>query len=121
MSLTGGFLRGFGPTSSTDPKWGRMPYKPTQIEGMLRAKLKMSPEDADHTWFRLQFEGLPPIRTKVPHHKDDIGDTLQGRIQKQLRVRKAFFKGLMDCPNSRADYERQVREDPYPPFSELFL
>lgn len=98
-----------------------MPYKPLEIEGMLKTKLKMYDEDADHKWFRLDFEGLPPIRTKLSRHKKDIGDKLEGRISKQLRVRRPFFHKLMDCTKSKIDYEKQVRDNPFPPFTTLLV
>ncbi len=98
-----------------------MPYKPREIEGMLIKKLKMLPDEADHKWLRLDVAGLPPIRTKLPHHKDDIRDKLVSRLHNQLRVRKAFFHELMDCTKQYDDYERQIRTDPYPPFNILFV
>ncbi len=98
-----------------------MPYKPLEIEGMLKTKLKMSDENSDHKWFKLEIEGLPPIRTKLPNHKEDIRDGLESRICKQLRVRKLFFHGLMDCSKYKSDYEKQVRDDPYPPFDVLLV
>lgn len=94
-----------------------MPYKPIEIERILTGKLKMSCEDADHTWFMVEIDGLPPIRTKLPNHKDDIRSALESRICKQLRVRKLFFHGLMDCTKYRTDYEKQIKEDPFPPFN----
>lgn len=98
-----------------------MPYKPTEIERMLTGKLGMILKDADHTWLSLEVDGLPPIRTKLPSHKEDIRDKLESRIYKQLRVRKPFFHELMDCTKYRVDYVKQIREDPYPPFSILFV
>jgi len=98
-----------------------MPYKPIEVEGMLNTKLKMIVEDADHKWFKLELDGLPPIRTKLPNHREDIRDKIESRIYKQLRVWKPFFHDLMDCKKYRADYEKQIREDPYPPFSVLFV
>src|ERR1700690_636386 len=98
-----------------------MPYKPKDVEGMLTSKLKMSPEDGDHQWFKLELKDLPPIRTKLPRHNEEIRNKLESRIYGQLRVRKPFFHELMDCTKSRAQYEKQVREDPYPPFSVLFV
>lgn len=98
-----------------------MPYKPFEIEGMLIGKLKMSTLNADHKWFFLQLQGLPPIRTKLPNHKEDIGIKLESRIFKQLRVRKTFFHELMDCTKTLPDYEKMIREDPYPPLSNLLV
>jgi hypothetical protein len=99
-----------------------MPYKPLEIESMLKTKLKMTPSNADHKWYVLQIDDIPPIRTKISHtKKKDIGPELENRIQKQLRVRKKFFRELMDCTKSFSDYEAQVRADPYPPFNHLFV
>jgi len=98
-----------------------MPYKPIEIERMLTGKLEMVSKDADHIWFSLEIDGLPPIRTKLPNHKDDIREKLESRIHKQLRIRKPFFHGLMDCTKYRSDYIKQIKEDPYPPFNILFV
>jgi len=98
-----------------------MPYKPIEIEKMLTGKLKMLSENADHTWFKLELDGLQSIRTKLPNHKDDIRDKLESRIHKQLRVRKPFFRELMNCTKHRLYYEIQIRDNPYPPFSVLIV
>lgn len=98
-----------------------MPYKPIEIERMLINKLHMRVSNADHKWFELKIDGLPPIRTKLPNHKDDINPIIAGRIHKQLRIRKKFFHELMDCTKYFDDYENQIKDDPYPPFNQLFL
>jgi hypothetical protein len=98
-----------------------MVYKPKKVEGMLTTKLHMQPENADHLWFKLELEGLPPIRTKISNHKEDIKPKIEGRIHKQLHVRGDFFRELMDCTKYFEDYEKQVRKDPYPPFNVLIL
>jgi hypothetical protein len=98
-----------------------MPYRPREVEGMLSIKLNMAIENADHKWFTLEINGLPPIRTKLPNHIEDIRDQLESKIHKQLHVRKKFFRGLMDCTKNRADYEEQIRRDPYPPFDKLVI
>jgi len=100
-----------------------MPYKPKEVEGKLRDKFGFSPakgHSLDHHWFELQLSGLPPILTKVSHSRREIGPKLEGMIARQLRVRTPYFRGMVDCTNSRADYYRQVREAPYPPFDVLF-
>lgn len=94
-----------------------MPYKPRQVKAKLTAKLGMTVSNKDHTWLELRLNGLPPIRTKLPNHKEDIGPKLESRICNQLRIRKPLFCGLMDCTKYLQDYEKQVREDPYPPFN----
>lgn len=98
-----------------------MPYKPIEIEKMLKNKLKMDVEDADHRWFILELEGLPRIRTKLSNNKNEVGDFLESRICKQLRVRKNFFHELIDCTKSRDEYKKQIQDDPFPPFSQLLV
>lgn len=99
-----------------------MPYKPREIESMLKTKLLAKEEvDADHKWFRIDVDGLPPIWTKLSHNNKEIRDVLEKRIFNQLRVRKGFFHELMDCTKYRTDYEEQIRRDPYPPFTQLLV
>jgi len=98
-----------------------MPFKPREIEGMLVTKLGMVQFEADHTWFELHLEGLPTIKTKLPHHKKDIADGLESRVYKQLRIRKSFFNELMTCTKYLKDYDAVLRCDPYPPFTQLIV
>lgn len=96
-----------------------MPRKPRQIETLLQAKFGFVPAEghsSDHRWFELHLPGLPLILTKVSHSKKDIGPKLESKIARQLRVRKPYFDGMMECTYNREDYYRQVRESPYPPF-----
>jgi len=88
---------------------------------MLLNVLHMSYENRDHTWFKLELDNLPPIRTKLSFHKEDINSEIESRICKQLRIRKAFFHELMNGTKNFDDYEKQIRTDPYPPFSVLIV
>ena len=99
-----------------------MPYKPKEVERKLRDKFAFSvakEHGFDHRWFELKLSGLPAILTKVSHNRKEIGANLEGKIARQLRVRTRYFRGMIDCTNTREDYYRQVREDPYPPFDVL--
>lgn len=99
-----------------------MPYKPKEVERKLRNKFAFSPareHSLDHRWFELQLPGLPAILTKVSHNRKEIGANLEGKIARQLRVRVHYFRGMIDCTNTREDYYRQVSEAPYPPFDVL--
>lgn len=100
-----------------------MAYKPKFIEDRLLNKFQFSKAEtrsSDHKWYELKLEGLPVIVTKVSHSKKDIGNALQGKIARQLRVRGKFFKDMMDCTKSREDYCNVVRRDPFPPFDVKF-
>jgi len=99
-----------------------MPYKPKEVERKLQDKFLFSPakgHSLDHHWFELQLPGLPPIFTKVSHSRKEIRAKLEGKIARQLKVRTRYFRGMINCTNSRTDYYRQVGENPYPPFDVL--
>jgi hypothetical protein len=100
-----------------------MPRKPREIASKLTGKfgfVEAESRSTDHRWFELRLEGLPVILTKLSHNRDEVGSKLEGKIARQLRVRKSFFDGMMDCTNDARAYERQVREDPVPPFDVRF-
>ena len=101
-----------------------MPSTVREVKQLLHTKFGFSPlidGNRDHDWLEKQFNGLPTIRRKFSRHKEDIGAKLEGRISKQLRVRKPFYNGMMGCTKSPADYESQLRTDPYPPFNQLLV
>ena len=101
-----------------------MPHKPREIESILKNKFHFIPTEGhspDHRWYEIRLPDLPPILTKISHSKKrDIGRKLEGKIARQLRVRTAYFRGMVDCTHSCEDYYRQVRDDPYPPFEHRF-
>jgi hypothetical protein len=100
-----------------------MPRRPHDIEAVLQTKfgfVRASAHSSDHRWYELHLPGLPIILTKVSHSREDIGPRLEGKIARQLRVRKPYFDGMIDCTNTREDYYRQVRESPFPPFDIYF-
>jgi hypothetical protein len=100
-----------------------MPIRPGDLEHLLVHKFGFSLSEkhsVDHRWYELQLPGLPVILTKVSHSREPIGQSLEGKIARQLRVRGPYFKGMVSCTNSREGYERQVRQDPYPPWDKQF-
>ena len=100
-----------------------MTRRPADIEDKLQNKFGFSrarSHSSDHRWYELKLPGLPTILTKVSRSTKDIGDKLEGKIARQLRVRKPFFAGMIDCTKSRADYEHQIRSDPFPPLDVRF-
>ena len=96
-----------------------MPRKPKEIERLLQSKFGFSPakgHSSDHRWYELHLPDLPTILTMVSHSRKEISRGLESAIARQLRVRKQYFRGMMDCTYNREDYYRQVREDPFGPF-----
>ena len=100
-----------------------MPYRNRDVENVLVDKfgfVAASGHEEGHRWVELKLPGLPVIATKFSHKREDIRDKLWGIIAKQLRVRKSYLNGMIDCNNSREDYYQQVVTDPFPPFNFRF-
>jgi hypothetical protein len=100
-----------------------MPHKPQKIESLLQSKFGFSPakeHSSDHHWYELRLSDLPAILTKISHGKKELSRRLESKIARQLRVRKQYFCGMMDCTHNREDYYRQVQEAPFPPFDVHF-
>ena len=100
-----------------------MPIKPKELENLLRNKFDFSPAEghsSDHRWYELKLPDLPVILTKVSHSREPINQKIESKIARQLRVRKAYYEGMMSCKNSRDDYYKKVKEDPFPPFEVQF-
>ena len=99
-----------------------MPENLRRVEALLQTKFGFSPaksHSSAHRWYELHLPGLPPIRTFFSHGKKRSAD-LESKIARQLRVRRDYFKGMIDCTNSREDYYNQVRQSPYPPFEHRY-
>ena len=77
---------------------------------------KCSTHGDGHRWVELKLDGLPPVLTFFSHTKEDIGSVLWKKIAGQLKVRVNYLDGMIDCTNSREDYYKQIKEDPFPPW-----
>ena len=100
-----------------------MPIRANELERILTNKFGFSPAETrskDHRWFELQLPDLPTILTKISQGRNEIGKNLEGKIARQLRVRKPFYSEMVGCAKDREDYYLQVSEDPYPPWDVLF-
>lgn len=100
-----------------------MPSKPRDIGSRLIHKFKFKEASAhspDHRWYELRLEGLPVILTKISHSKGEIGSNLEGKIARQLRVKKGFFQEMIGCTKNLEAYQAQVRDDPVPPWDVRF-
>src|ERR1043165_2930312 len=92
-----------------------MPRRPEEVEQVLQTKFGFTPatgRDVDHRWWELRLEGLPPVRTFFSRSKM-VTKGLEDAIAHELHVRSPYFRGMLDCQNSRVDYYDQVRYSPY--------
>src|SRR5437588_9293808 len=92
-----------------------------EVEATLLSKFAFarSSQAANHRWLELTLPGLPAIKTKFSHTREDIGDTLWKMIARQLRVPSNYLNGMVNCTNSRDDYYEKVRIEPNPPWGHL--
>lgn len=96
-----------------------MPLDARDVERHLRRKFGFSraaTHSVDHHWYELEIPGLPTILTKVSHSEREIPDSLLTAMARQVRVRRPFFVGMIQCTHSKADYVKQVKTDPVPLF-----
>ena len=101
-----------------------MAYKPNFVINRLTNKFCFSVSDHKedgHKWYELKIDGVPIIQTHFSHNNEDIGPKLEDKIRNQLRVRKTFFYGMMDCNKSQDEYYLILRTDPYPPFPDYMM
>lgn len=100
-----------------------MPYRNRDVEETLLNKFQFVPSRTrsdDHRWVELTLPGLPVIATYFSHARQEIDDRLLGKIARQLRVRRNYLNEMINCTKSREEYQRQVTDDPYPPWAHRF-
>jgi len=93
------------------------------VEAIIQSKFgfeRATGRSIDHRWYKLHVEGLPVISTKFSHSGGQLSRTIEGKIARQLRVRKGFFVEMVTCSKSQTDYLQQVRNDPFPPWTVNF-
>lgn len=100
-----------------------MPYKTPDIENKLANKFgftRSQHKGDDHIRYELKLDGLPIIQTHFSHGSKE-SEKLVGIIARQVRVRKPFFDGMIECSNSKEAYYEMIRKDPYPPFEPYLI
>ncbi len=91
-----------------------MPRDKSDVESGLRRKGFVSTKaGADHNYFIYQSKDGKKARgfTKTSHGKGfDIDDHLLAQMARQCGLTKKLFIDLLDCPLSREDYEKALRD-----------
>ena len=88
-----------------------MPFKPGVIEEKLQSKFLFvfESDKKKHRNYVLRLDGLPPVRTHVSHSRDEIRDKLLGAIARELHVDCGYFKGMISCNHTQAEYYQRLR------------
>ena len=97
-----------------------MAFSNKTVERLLQSKFGFVEDpkrEKGHKWYKLKLEGVGTIRTKVSHSNESIGDPLENRMAKQLRVQTQFFKGMFECTRSCEEYYQKVKDDPHGPWA----
>lgn len=88
-----------------------MPRNAKKVSAALERK-GFERRDAKDAYFHLWADGKKtPIYTKISHGEREIHDGLLGRMALQLKLRRAQFDDLIECPLSREDYVGILREE----------
>ncbi|MCD4707018.1 MAG: hypothetical protein K8S62_04690 [Candidatus Sabulitectum sp.] len=89
-----------------------MPKSKLVVEKALRKKGFWEDSGDHHRFSYRTLSGeISRIRTHTSHSKSkkDISDKLIGQMAKQLKLSRAEFIDLVNCPLSQEDYENILR------------
>ena len=63
-----------------------------------------------HIYFMFQYKGKDcGVSTHVSHGSKEVGDSLIGQMAKQLRLSKANFVDLVECPMGHDEYVAELK------------
>jgi hypothetical protein len=90
-----------------------MPRPARQVSSALLRKGFKS-WDSDHAVFELWIDGRKsPIHTKISHGEREIHDGLLAAMARQLKLKRAQFDDLVECPLSMEEYVGMLRAGGY--------
>lgn len=67
--------------------------------------------DGDHRFFDFELDGKRHFFTKVSHGTKEISIQLLTKMARQCHLSKAEFLNLVDCPMSKEEYEKNLRDN----------
>ncbi len=80
----------------------------------VRRSLKnkgFSENNGDHKFLEFFLDGKQILHTKISHGSThDIGNYLIGQMARQCKLSKKEFADLVNCPLTRENYEKKVRD-----------
>ena len=87
-----------------------MPLEVRDIERSLPRKGFVRKASKD-IYFSFEFEGKDwGISTFVSHGQREIGDSLAGKMARQVKLTKRDFVRLVECPMDHDEYVTKLRE-----------
>lgn len=89
-----------------------MPLKTRELESKLVHKFgfELATEKSDdHRWYKLVIPGCMPILTKVSHGIKELSVDLESMVAKQLKVKRKYLIGMVECTNSADSYKEIIK------------
>jgi predicted deacetylase len=84
--------------------------KTRAVDRALVNKLGFEKTETHHHVYRLWLEGRLVARTYISHGGRELSRYYVSQMAKQLRLRTAEFVDAVNCPLTRSDYYRILRE-----------
>lgn len=85
--------------------------KPVRVVNASLCRKGFSSHNSDHTYYYLYVDGKKTlIRTKISLGEKEISDNLLSLMARQLRLSKKDFCDLIDCPLTRDQYVKRLRD-----------
>lgn len=89
-----------------------MPNRNVEIETRLKSKFGFQSAKKKHRWVELRLPDAPVVRTCISHARQTIGQDLEHKMARQIKVSVQYFRGMIDCTRTCEDYYRLLRKLP---------
>lgn len=84
--------------------------KTRKVDQALVRKLGFEKTETHHHVYRLWLEGKLVARTYISHGGRELSRFHASQMAKQMQLQKAEFMEVINCPLTREDYYRLLRE-----------
>lgn len=93
-----------------------MSLNPRDVASQLEHKFGFSRREGNHHFFSYEVAPEKWVITKVSHNRKPLSDGLVSKMARDLKVPTGFFRCMIQCTRSKADYELQVLTAPTSPW-----
>jgi hypothetical protein len=80
------------------------------VDRALVGKLGFDKEESHHHVYRLWLDGVLVARTYISHGGRELSRYHVSQMARQMHLRTSEFLDAVNCPLSREEYERILRE-----------
>jgi hypothetical protein len=76
-------------------------------------KLGFDIENKDDVWAYKRVDGKLVVRTRRSHGRQKMTGQIPNMIRQQMRLNQKQFKDAINCPLTREDYDKILKEKGY--------